>query len=114
VEERGTWLDGRCGEAKIRAPGKVVIGHYLTRWGQLGDGARKPTQEMPLYVVGCKQTQEAEGANCWSQDAPSFAPPVTQLLPGTALDPGSLPPSGGWLVQFGSRVFGGQGEANTG
>jgi hypothetical protein len=53
-------------------------------------------------------------ANYSSQGAPFFAPPATQSLPGTTPDPGSLPPSGRGLVQFGTRVYGGPGELGTG
>jgi hypothetical protein len=46
-------------------------------------------------------------------NAASYSP-GSQTEPVTSPDPGSLCTSGGWLVQFGRRVFGGPGEAGTG
>jgi hypothetical protein len=66
-----------------------------------------------LHAASSRRFQVADGADDWSCGAPSFVPPAAQWLPGTAPDPGSLPPSGGGLVQFESPIFGGQGEAGT-
>jgi hypothetical protein len=65
-------------------------------------------------VAASRRFQIPDGANWWSCSIPSFDPPPSLKVAGTAINPRGLLASARALLQTGSRVPGGPGEAGTG
>jgi hypothetical protein len=82
------------------------------------DITRERIGKHPSNAVSSRRYHVADGPGFWKfwrPSTPAAVLPAQQPTPGTSPDPdsGSLPPSGGELIQFGRRVFGGPGEAGT-
>jgi hypothetical protein len=114
----------RCREGTRRACVRNGWPHALLRRpvsSRLGGGARTnfefhPSDNVQTRIVkhatnaaSSRRYQIADGPDFWQSQGASapFLPPPSKTAPGTSPNPDSLLPSGGGLLQFGRRVFGG-------